>query len=429
MIKKRTFKIAALVLSVLLLLTGCSNPLESLGFGDKDVTEAGTYPVTVAGVTIEQQPQKVLVLSPSIADVIIEINYISQLTAASEDCTQSDLETLNKISSEDISAISSIDCDLIIMDTDEELASKLSDVSVPIVQIDPATSREDFERLYGEVGTAMGGEGIGNDQGVKAAKEIFKLLDDISREASSNIVTTACYLYDTQDRAITGDMFGTVLMTYSGLTNVFTSLSNGTYDFTTLKLQNPNIIFCAPGVKEEIESKSEFADLQAVIDGKIYEIDESCFERQGRTVVTCALQMVEKAFPELQDEVSASVTDPTETIDSTVEDNFSSADVTEYSNLQEYDTGDDVLALQERLTELGYLTETYDGTYGSYTVQAVKDFQTANDLEETGTADPTTQRILYSSSAIAKETVQAEGSENFDNSVSQENSNSEQDQS
>ena len=62
--------------------------------------------------------------------------------------------------------------------------------------------------------------------------------------------------------------------------------------------------------------------------------------------------------------------------------------------------GDSVQALQERLTQLGYLTDPYDGMYGSTTADCVSRFQTANGLEATGIADPATQAALFASGAL-----------------------------
>ena len=62
-----------------------------------------------------------------------------------------------------------------------------------------------------------------------------------------------------------------------------------------------------------------------------------------------------------------------------------------------------VQALQERLTQLGYLTDPYDGMYGSTTADCVSRFQTANGLEATGIADPATQAALFASGALRED--------------------------
>ena len=62
--------------------------------------------------------------------------------------------------------------------------------------------------------------------------------------------------------------------------------------------------------------------------------------------------------------------------------------------------GSEVKQLQQRLKQLGYYTSTVDGDYGSNTVTAVKAFQKKNGLTQTGTADATTLKKVYSTSAI-----------------------------
>lgn len=60
---------------------------------------------------------------------------------------------------------------------------------------------------------------------------------------------------------------------------------------------------------------------------------------------------------------------------------------------------DVVLACQQRLKDLGYLTTTPDGTYGQDTVVAVKQFQARNDQVVDGYLGPSTRIVLNSSDA------------------------------
>ena len=60
---------------------------------------------------------------------------------------------------------------------------------------------------------------------------------------------------------------------------------------------------------------------------------------------------------------------------------------------------DVVLACQQRLKDLGYLTTTPDGTYGQDTVIAVKQFQARNDQVVDGYLGPSTRIVLNSSDA------------------------------
>ena len=61
------------------------------------------------------------------------------------------------------------------------------------------------------------------------------------------------------------------------------------------------------------------------------------------------------------------------------------------------------MAIQERLEQLGYLTEAFDGHYGATTADCVSRFQTANGLEATGIADPATQAALFAEGALRED--------------------------
>ena len=66
--------------------------------------------------------------------------------------------------------------------------------------------------------------------------------------------------------------------------------------------------------------------------------------------------------------------------------------------------GDEVRALQTRLAALGYLRDKVDGSYGTQTVTAVRAFQRAIGVTETGIATPYIQEVLFASGAPAAAT-------------------------
>ncbi len=72
-------------------------------------------------------------------------------------------------------------------------------------------------------------------------------------------------------------------------------------------------------------------------------------------------------------------------------------------SLKKGSTGADVVALQARLIELGYMKAgSNDGNFGSGTEAAVKAFQEKNKLKADGIAGKDTLGRLYSDEAIAK---------------------------
>ena len=65
------------------------------------------------------------------------------------------------------------------------------------------------------------------------------------------------------------------------------------------------------------------------------------------------------------------------------------------------DSGTEVLALQNRLIELGYAAGSADGKYGPATITAVRAFQIINDLEADGVAGEDTLKLLNSDEAVS----------------------------
>ena len=66
-----------------------------------------------------------------------------------------------------------------------------------------------------------------------------------------------------------------------------------------------------------------------------------------------------------------------------------------YVTLQKGDTGTNVRALQGALIELGYLSGSVDGKFGSGTEKALIAFQETNEYPATGVADANLQAFLY----------------------------------
>lgn len=74
---------------------------------------------------------------------------------------------------------------------------------------------------------------------------------------------------------------------------------------------------------------------------------------------------------------------------------------TDYTLLKEGMESYEVKNLQQRLIDLGYLTGSATGYYGTATKGAVKDFQTKNGLKSDGLAGSVTQALLYSTAALS----------------------------
>lgn len=66
-----------------------------------------------------------------------------------------------------------------------------------------------------------------------------------------------------------------------------------------------------------------------------------------------------------------------------------------YPELASGSRGEDVVALQTRLIELGYLDDDADGIFGRNTEAAVRAARQAADFDDSGVADDDFQHALY----------------------------------
>ncbi len=437
------YKKLLITLSLLVLIIGlvsCSDPVD-IDNRDGEEPEGQDFPVIVNNITIPSRPQNVAVLSPSIADIIIALDYEASLALASEDCVQNELVDLKKVSVDDYQAFTTAEIDLIITDSiDLVHKDTFTQMSIPVVIIEDAVDRTDFDRMYSQVGSILMGANTGLNEGVDEARSIYSVLDDIERLIpETETIVTGAFLLDTTSAAITGDTVGDDVMTAAGITNIFKGSLDRSFTMEELNIADPQYLFCLEGMKSEIMSSTKFANLSAVRSGNVFELPESNILWYGRSLIIGASTMAGIVYPELLESqdldpdapegmeleeessiapspsptptptTTESSTEATEDEDTTTQ---SSADTVveelpehedsgEYRWLRFEDQGEEVLAMQNRLKELGYLTVEFNGYYGENTIAAISLFQENTGLDVTGEAEPNTLAYLFDENAVA----------------------------
>lgn len=395
------------LLGILLVLSIC------VGCGPKGDISSGVaeqdFPVTVNEVTIQDEPKGVVVLSPNLAEVIMALGYEMQLCGKGAACTQEDLSVLPDMTLDDPQSILGVGADLVLTEDapSEEQKQGLNDAGIDVVTIAPATSREDFTRLYREVGSCMMGGVKGYERGEKIAEGIFSTIDDISRQIpQTDTPVSVCYLYDVEGGVVTGDTLEGKLIECAGLINAASDGAGNHMDVETLLMVQPQYIFCPTGLKDTLAQTDQYKDLTAVQEGRVYEMDPSLMEWQGNGVISAVSFMAGTVYPSLAEgttslepEGGESQTPTGGNSDMEVGDVTSDPEQPEGDSLKLGDEGDAVKNLQLRLAELGYLFVQPTGLYGEGTQQSIMDFQYVNNLRITGVADEETVNRLFAADA------------------------------
>lgn len=372
------------------------------------------YPVTLASYTINAEPQSVICLNDSVADIMLACGYGDKITARSNECTQAELASTHSVGSAakpDVNEIKNLKPDIIFADKtlSEDVRSQLKNANFTVITLVPATSTEELTVLYGNIAAILGGNNTGRTLGTEKAEKLAMTLSDLQRVVpQSDIVITACYLYDVNGTAETENSLGGKLFDYANITNVCkTKESSG--DIDSLILNNPQYIFCDTGVKAQIEGNERLKELSAVKSGNIYELPSKYLSRQGNSL-TEALSFIIETIYEFSDN---SGTDESSTvIESSTSEKGSepeavtvkadtSLTITPDLTIALYESSDNVTLLQNRLTYLGYFSENVTNYYGNMTAQSVLAFKQANGMTtDSSSLSSEELDVMFSENAI-----------------------------
>lgn len=280
---KRTislFLILAMLLSCAILFTGCSKKIDP------------EYPVTVGGVSVDKEPQKIVVLSDALADVIAYIDYDYKIVGRSLACDQDYLNSIPSVgpaSDPSVDVMVSRGADLVIADSTLPAAvrSRIADAGIPFAILDNAKDADGLKTLYTDLGTLLGGAVTGSKKGDRGYKKLTTLFTEY-KSGSADVVKTAVYLYldsDGQLCTFTKDSFEQKIFNSNGAMNIFRNQTGAPVDPVELRMASPTCIFYDDErVIETLRSDERLMNLRALKEGRCLSIPLKNIYRYG---VTC----------------------------------------------------------------------------------------------------------------------------------------------
>lgn len=427
--KKRLISLllaGALALSAMLMLAGC---------GDSD------YPVSVANIVIDSEPESIVVLDPAAADIIDYIGYSAKLVGRSDEVNQEWLSVAPSVGSAaepDVNAIISSEADVVF--ATEELSDSakqsLAEAGITVVTVAETLTQAQIETNYISIGKILGGEEAGALKAERAYEKLIESMTEIKAAVDdarvSDIPYEVCYLYtdDNELKMMTSGTYGDMLLSYTSAVNVAVNVSDNTVEVSTLKVANPEFLFYdSEETLARINSDDTLKSLNAVKNKKLLMITSEQMSRQGTTALETLQTMVEFMYPELADSsdskaatdttVAASATAKTETTapnDSSVAATEAVKSVAddygielEKLSLKYEDENDNIKAMQQRLFDLGYIDndENVTGYYGDVSKAAVQEFQKNSGIKATGTADNATLVAMFAENAVKADVTAA----------------------
>lgn len=398
------------------------------GCGDKD------YPVEVANFVIDKEPEKIVILDPSTADIVSYTKNDVKMVGRSDEVNQEWLSIVPSVGSAenpDIDAIKESGATIVLAGStlSEDASESLKNNDIDVITMTQATSPKQLETNYVTLGKILGGEVTGSNEGADAYNKLLDEMDTVKTTVTSSkqtdVLYTVCYLYSENNelKMMTSGTYGDMLLGYTGAVNAAVNIEDNSVDVRTLKIANPNFVFYADDATlQSIQSDPTLAQLTAVKNKKVLMVTSDEMNRQGQSALNTLQKMVEFMYPELvkADATTAATTAsgataaPAATTATTA---LGAAQPTTVANtsvagdykinldklsLKAEDDNDNVKAMQQRLFDLGYVTdnENITGYYGEVSAEAVSNFQKNSGIEETGTADNKTLVALFDSNAV-----------------------------
>ena len=419
------------------------------GCGDKN------YPVKIANLTIDKEPKSIVVLDPNSADIISYMGYDVKIVGRSREVDQKYLDVAPVMGSAVSPSVQDIiDSGATVVFANEGLnddfEQSLKKEGIAVIKMSVAETPKQLETNYHTIGKILGGNDDGDAKAASSYDKLISAMEQRKSEASAKNATaldTVCYLYYEQGglRLMTSGTYGDMLLGYTGSVNVAVNIDENKVDVNTLKVANPKYIFYSDdSTLKAVQADPVLSKLAAVTGGKTMQITKDEMSRQGLTALETLEKMIGFIHPELAKAQKA--TEPTQQTETkpaeaqaatqaateaatqaaaqtaatqsatqpaaatSVADKYK-IDLKDLS-LKEEDDNDDVKAMQQRLFDLGYVSdkENITGYFGEISKKAVSAFQKASGIKETGEADNATLVKLFASDAKKSDTAVDESS-------------------
>lgn len=296
--KKHTALILAFAFTAASIFSGCNNndddkQHEITTLPSVTENEPTPYPFMLNDVEIEAKPEKIVCLSPAIAEIIYELGYSETIIGRSSYCdfpaAIASIRDIGSTANPDLKAISELKPDLVISST--PIATKdifaLEQEGIKTLIIPAPTSLEGFSSIYTSLGLVFEGMFIGTEKGEETFSGISKLLGNTENVNIGNFV------YITEGlTAAGGNTFESAVLSCFG-TNIAKDAEGYGYDTALLEENQPDVILVNNQyTKDDIINDEVLGQLDAVKENKIIFINNLFFERPTSRIINLINNML-----------------------------------------------------------------------------------------------------------------------------------------
>ncbi len=269
--------------------TDSSQPMESMNEGDAAEQITSAFPVTLQTPTgdlvLEDQPIRILSLSPTATEILFAIGAGDQVIAVDDQSNYPPEAPTSDISgfTPNLEAILALEPDLVVHSyLPEDIEQGLSNVGIPSLTQYAAASLNDTYLQITQLGAATGA----NAGAESTVQEMQQKIDELM--ASVNVPDGSSFTFyhelDPTYFSVTSSTFIGQVYAMLGLTNIADEAEGAGSGYPQLSeeyilSQNPDLIFladtkcCAQNI-ETVSERNGWNVLSAVSEGKVIELED-----------------------------------------------------------------------------------------------------------------------------------------------------------
>ncbi|PKM95442.1 MAG: ABC transporter substrate-binding protein [Firmicutes bacterium HGW-Firmicutes-1] len=304
---KKLLIILLSILTLSLLFSACNNKKT---IEDKKPQEVdNTYPLKVMDkfgneIILENEPERVISYSPELVEIMYALGVEDTLIGRSIYCDYPDdtkeIPDMGDLFNLNIESIVESNPDLILLSSmaSEEIVRTLTEQGLKVLVLDADTNVDGVYEYIDKLGIVFNVQ----DQAMELTNNMKTDIKQIISKVQGLDQPTAYFVigFGEFDSAATGDTFIGQLMEQTGATNAAADGSNWMYSIEQLLDKDPDILICSKyfGTKAQISELEGYKELTAVKEGKLYEVDENIFFRQGPRTVEAIKVLAQIFHPE-----------------------------------------------------------------------------------------------------------------------------------
>ncbi len=279
---------------------------------DENQEEANNeyYPITVTDrfgneIVIEKEPEKIISISPEMTETLFALGVGDKVIGRTDYCDFPsevlEIESIGSLYEVNMEKVIELEADVVFASSHvkDETIDQLTKQGVKIIAL---SWNENLEGVYGYMTTIGQVVNRTSETGdlVTKMKEVFeqytKAVADFERPTAYFITG-----FGKDTSAATGDTFLGQLIEMAGAENAAADGTSWSYSVEKLVEKDPKYLICSSSYDsmKQIEVLDGYKTLTAVKEGRLHEVDENLFFRQGPRLADGFVKLVEIFHPEV----------------------------------------------------------------------------------------------------------------------------------